>query len=111
MQSIPENLRNIHSVFNAVLHNDIKLMPMTYNYQYGILFKGPNLYPFFKDKEYLSFQKVTENGAKIIHFTAIKPWNQIIGKESINWWKLARETDFYEMISMRPPPSKKTKIT
>ena len=77
------------------------------------MYKGDNLYPFFKDEYYLAFQKTKLEGPKIVHFTAIKPWLKITGEEGINWWKVAQKTDFYEMISLYSkeiiPPQKNPK--
>ena len=95
---IPEKFWNLYDIFNAIFHGNIKLLPMTYNHQYGLLRKSENLYPYFKDKYYLPFQKLVLEGAKIVHFTPVKPWLQIIGKESLNWWQLAQKTDFYQMV-------------
>ena len=100
--SVPPDKWNLYDLFNAILHKNIKLIPMEYNYQYGILCKEQALYLLFKDEFYLAFRKVTQNGAKIVHFTGIKPWYQVIGPEGISWWKLAKKTNFYEMILLAP---------
>ena len=98
LHAVPEKVWNLYSLFNAVLHKNIKLLPMVYNYQYGILYKSSSLYQFFKDEDYLTFQKATQKGAKIVHFTAIKPWVKITGPEGDNWRKLADETKIFEHV-------------
>lgn len=105
--NLPQKVWNLYDIFNVVLHENIKLLPIAYNCQYGFLSKGKNLYPYFKDELYLPFQKALQDGGKIVHFTAIKPWKEIIGKESMNWWQLAKTTDFYEMILMKKSQQKK----
>ncbi|MDY6407663.1 MAG: glycosyltransferase [Pseudomonadota bacterium] len=102
MTIIPEKFWNFNDFFNALLHNNTTLLDMTYNFQYGLLLKAHNLYSFFQDEYYLPFQKVKKEGAKITHFTTVKPWHKIIENEGINWWKLARETPFYEMALSIP---------
>lgn len=107
--SVPGNFWSMYDLFNALLHKNIKLLPMTYNYQNSLLAKRDNLYPFFEDEYYLAFQKARNEGPKIVHFSGIQPWIKMVGIESFYWWKVAKTTDFYEMILISPklPPMPK----
>ena len=98
ISQIPEKFWNLYDIFNAILHTNIKVLPMTYNYQNGLLRKSENMYSYFRDEYYLPFQKMAQDSTKIVHFTPIKPWHQIIEKEGLNWWTTAKETKFYEMV-------------
>lgn len=87
-------------IFNAVLHGKIHVLPPEYNYCEALEYVYLSLYSFFPDDIHKLYQETTENGAKIIHFIN-KPWNIILGKYSLQWWKTAQNSPAYELILSR----------
>ena len=79
-------------ILNIIFEGKSCLIDLWWNYQYNLL----NDYPELRDNKNLS---TAESNAKIIHYTtSYKPWSHPSCPHASKWWKIARDTVFYEEI-------------
>lgn len=86
-------------LLNAICQNRIKYLDMKWNAQWHW-----NLKEFEKDSKFISprflidYQQSIQN-PYILHFTSQKkPWNRWHAKLAEHWWKIAKQSIFYEDI-------------
>ena len=79
-------------ILNIIFEGKVNLLDLEWNYQYNLL----NDYPELRQNKKLDN---AEKDAKIIHYTtSYKPWSHPNYPHAAKWWKVARETAFYEEI-------------
>lgn len=79
-------------ILNIIFEGKSCLVDLGWNYQYNLL----NDHPELRDNKNLA---TAESKAKIIHYTtSYKPWSHPNYPHASKWWKVARDTAFYEEI-------------